>query len=1074
MKNNKLLLSSALLTGAIMFSASIYLKNNANFKSSTNQKLAFGESELPESHEREDAAGAAQWLFNIQKNPATGVINPLDVLGAREEVTRMHMSRANNASLGLDWTELGPDNVGGRTRSILIDKRDATGNTMYAGSVTGGLWISTNGGTNWNNVAGFDQQPNLGISCITQAANGNIYLGTGEDMGNGFYGSPANGNGEPNFIGGGIYISTDGVSFSLLPSTIPTTPNSTASGAGTAFIGVNNIAADPTNSNRIYAATRYGLQLTDDGGTTWTHALTGSVINTRATDVKVASDHTVIAAVSGKLYRSDSGDAGTYSLVSVAGISGVGRIEFAISPTDPNYMYAMACNSSDSKLKGVYQSIDKGLTWALIGNGGSTEFQPLSNQGTYGNTIAVYPGNKTKIIIGGLDSWIWNQTNPNIPGVGQWSQASYWALSSPNAAYLHADIHTIKFHPNNPNAFFVGCDGGVFRGYDYGSGVYYQAMNKGYNVTQFYGIAFEGDDPARLAFVSGAQDNGSNYVTGHGNSTKAAVEVMGGDGAQSEISFLSPNVSFTTVDAGSLARNSTKGSPGGSFYSSVVSSYLTSNGASFVTPISLYETKTAANSPDVYKFYNGRSSQTVGMGDGTPKHFTGTITLPYPSATIVPDSIKFSSGLQIIKDDGAGTLIGSVDPTKTNTINYATGAFDFYFLTAPSNGSSVNLAFDVTYASGSAISITRSEYAYPLNYTATSLIGIGDTVSIYDPFQAKLAVGFVGAVFITKDALNFSITPQWMEIGTISDVVEQMAWSADGDILYVGCANGNLYRFSNLAPVTGIANGDISSPGNIVVKTLIANFSSYVTAISVDPTDPNNLAVSLGNYGTSLHIYYSTVAATCASSSSTTNFSAKQGASTTKLPAMPVYSVLIEQTDPKRVIVGTEYGIFSTPDITVANPVWGTDNGVTGLFPNTPVFCIRQQRRAGNEVYNPGVIYVGSHGRGAWKSETFMGVLGINDPGSSASKSKKNSDITIYPNPMSEQGTIAFSLDATSDISISIYNMEGKLMKTIKAGKLNSGNQKIQITTDEFSRGTYFVSIDGAAIHATSKFVVVK
>jgi hypothetical protein len=314
-----------------------------------------------------------------------------------------------------------------------------------------------------------------------------------------------------------------------------------------------------------------------------------------------------------------------------------------------------------------------------------------------------------------------------------------------------------------------------------------------------------------------------------------------------------------------------------------------------------------------------------------------------------------------------------------------------------------------------------------------------------------------------------------MEIGTISDVVEQMAWSADGDILYVGCANGNLYRFSNLAPVTGIDNGDISSPNNIVVKTLIANFSMYITGISVDPSNSNKVAVSLGNYmPTSMHVYYSTTAATCAASSSTTNFSAKQGTGTTKLPGFPVYSVLIEQTDPKHVIIGTEYGIFSTADITAANPVWGTDNGVTGLFPNTPVFCIRQQKRAGDEVYNPGVIYVGSHGRGAWKSETFMGAVGISDPGSSISKTKKNSDIMVYPNPMSEQGTIEFNLDATTDITVAIYNLEGRLIKTIKAGKLNAGDQKIQITTDEFSRGTYFASIDGAAIHATTKFIIIK
>ncbi len=183
---------------------------------------------------------------------------------------------------------------------------------------------------------------------------------------------------------------------------------------------------------------------------------------------------------------------------------------------------------------------------------------------------------------------------------------------------------------------------------------------------------------------------------------------------------------------------------------------------------------------------------------------------------------------------------------------------------------------------------------------------------------------------------------------------------------------------------------------------------------------------------------------------------------------------MIEQNDPKRLIVGTESGVYSTPDITVANPVWSSENGSSGLFPNVPVFKIRQQRRAGNEVYNPFVIYAATHGRGAWKSENYLGAVGIDEASANAFKSTSNSGINVYPNPMNERGTIAFILGSSDDITISIYSLEGRLVKTIKAGKLNSGEQKIQFSTEEFSKGTYLVSIDGSAVHAASKFVVVK
>lgn len=44
----------------------------------------------------------------------------------------------------INWNERGPNNVGGRTRTIMVDPNDPTGNTVWAGSVAGGLWKTTN------------------------------------------------------------------------------------------------------------------------------------------------------------------------------------------------------------------------------------------------------------------------------------------------------------------------------------------------------------------------------------------------------------------------------------------------------------------------------------------------------------------------------------------------------------------------------------------------------------------------------------------------------------------------------------------------------------------------------------------------------------------------------------------------------------------------------------------------------------------------------------------------------------------------------------------------------------------
>ena len=96
------------------------------------------------------------------------------------------------------WDNKGPDNFGGRTRALLVDKNNSA--VVFAGSVGGGLFKSTNGGATWNVIS--DPGANQSVASITQASNGDIYYGTGEI----FLGYGGTGqNTTPNFAGGGIY-----------------------------------------------------------------------------------------------------------------------------------------------------------------------------------------------------------------------------------------------------------------------------------------------------------------------------------------------------------------------------------------------------------------------------------------------------------------------------------------------------------------------------------------------------------------------------------------------------------------------------------------------------------------------------------------------------------------------------------------------------------------------------------------------------------------------------------------------------------------------------------------------------
>ena len=1077
MKTNTLFLSAAAYFAKVLMLLSVFFaihKSHIKFKSPTDN---IDRAEL------NDANGFIEYMFNLRKSSVTGKMDYDAMLQAQATVEQNAAAAYKTGSIGLSWAELGPDNVGGRTRAILIDKNNPS--RMYAGGVSGGLWISDNAGGLWTKWSGSDQLQNMAISCFTQAANGDIYFGTGESYAN-LTGAGANSS-STGFIGGGIWKSTDGgTTFTLLTATKPS-----ANSTGQAWTFVNRMAADPVNASRIYAATGGGLKMTDNGGTTWTTVQNGS-----ADVVLTGSDGSVVAAVNNSCYISPTGNSGSF--VNKSGSSGgklpaaSGRLELAIAPSDPNYIYASLANGA-GKLQGIYRSTDGGTVWTVIGAGGASLFDIFtvgpSSQGLYNNALAVFPEDKNDVLVAGQDLWEWKE-NASTPGVGQWGLVSrYFPQYSGDFLWVHADKHIIVFNPvAGSNTFFVGCDGGIFRGYHFPGGIningnnysyVYSAMNKGYNVTECYSVAFEANGSYGTGVMGGAQDNGTNYISG-GNGTsgniKNAYEVGSGDGMECEISFINPNAFFITVYSGDLDRSSNKGNGSSGFYSQNLESPTAGNNsipkfnASFITPIALYETYNATNSPDSITFTANPLNQSIAGQNGSKINFTGTLTGDQPEASIIPGTIKITSGNQVITDDGNGIFVGSVSGSS-NIIDYTTKAFNFNFTTAPKSSESIVATFNVKYNPGASIDVRSKTNNTLFKYITPTLLTSGSSVTIQDIIQSKLVTGFSspGGVWMTKHPLDFTKTPDWYQIAnSIANTVETFAWSKDGDILYVGTDGGNLYRISGLAAVRDSATGDAASSQKVTTQTEIANFGRIITNIAVDPNNADRMLITLGRYGNSTNIYYCSNATTAPASTSSSNFTSKQGSGSTGIPAMPLYCAIFENNDPNIVLVGTEYGVYATTDITVGNPIWTDENA---SFTRAPVFALRQQTLPPWNCNNSGMIYAGTFGRGIWKCNTYYVPTGIADK--SNAKNSFMPDLMVYPNPLNGEGKISFHLNKPDNVVISIYDMQGRAVKSTKM-ELIAGEQKIDISSNDLSAGTYLVTINTKEIHSSARFVVVK
>jgi hypothetical protein len=980
-----------------------------------------------------------QYFFNARKNNITGKMDYAAMAETESQLAANMNLKSSHRLTGtpnLLWKPLGPSNVGGRTRAIVVDNQDPTGNTLFAAAVSGGIWKSTNGGATWDSIN--DRMGSLEACDLAEDASGNIYCGTGEGFslyveGEGF---------STGLLGNGIYKSNNhGKSFYHIPSTTPSATNSDLA----TWAYTNRIAISPCNPQFIYAATNLGLYVTSDTGIRWANMwnfVTNKKINgsgvDNCLDVKMSTDGSVVVAdVNGVGYIKypvcGSLEDTMFTPIKSTGAGKLatspgGRIEFAISPTNANYIYASVVNNA-GVLIGVYASLNKGAYWYDIGPGGSMTFNPYtvggggSDQGTYDNTLAVSPANSGELLLGGTTLWSWKQRFAS-DSVGVWTSISTYFGSSyfPSPVYIHPDEHAITFDPNHPNTVYVGCDGGVYKSID--GGTTWTPMDRDYNVTQFYSLAFSAyvNPTNGEGVIGGTQDNGSPYVNGllyHWQD--AAANLGGGDGSGVGISYINPNIFFSGDHyLNSLSRGSnlagpaypssfftsTEGLEKGANFDSIAAASAAANLTCFVPPIALYE--------NLY------------------------------------------------------------DPYTVDSIIWIA---------------------DSSYGSGHIVYPLSPNGGVPFAYTLTAPVAKGDTIKVKNTVVSKVATGLGASeyVWMTMQAADLSDAVIWMPIGgplskpdgfTGGDPIHCMAWSPDGDALFVGTEGGQLFRFSNLDSIRdtsymtgavfsikkGSAATYVPNPMCKVISRNMGNMFSGrdILSISVNPYDGNQIIVTLGNYGhTNQYVYY------CDSALKPTlnafTFAQKQGTGVTALPNMPVYcSVLgLFNGGPNSALVGTEHGVYYTKDITVANPVW--DTAYTGA-PNTLVIAMQQQTLPSWLCNNSGDVYMGTHGRGAW----YTGSLGpVPTSVQNISPADKTASLKVYPNPMSTQGTVDYTLAAEDNITLTIYDIQGREIQNISLGKQGQGEHLVPINTEHLSNGTYLVTVTGSNFRKTARIVVV-
>jgi len=600
---------------------------------------------------------------------------------------------ANMDAQTLNWSPAGPIYTAGRARNMIVDKNDASGNTLYVGSTTSGIFKSTDGGVNWAPLN--DQGTVRNISYMAQASNGEIFVGTGE----GFLRPSQAAKAQP---GTGLY--------KLVGNNLVLV--SAAANTGTV---INRIACHPSDPLKLAIATNSGVLISTDGGTVFTAANTGTFVQTTSgflgQDVKFNGNGILYfsvgpvagtSTVSSTVWKSDDATLSTFSNItpssSQLASSVFGRIELAVAPSNPNVIYASCSKKfttrNSANLQGLFVTYDGGTNWGLI-LVGSSQLDPLSNGGTissgdYAHVIKVSPLNSNEIYLGSYQLYKFVRTGgSNSSPFGTWTKIGYHFLLN-TQLYLHENVHDAQFVTSGSSIsrYYIITDAGIYRSVDGLTTL--QPFYKGLVTGQFNSVSIDRFPGTNVpptsatntsltpyqAYIGGTGGNGLTYFNGNYPLVSQELSYESGDIFNAEYSKILPKAAYFSASSGSVFRTTdvTTGNYDLANFvqntkSQTVQDLTNSTYTIAGTPFKLWENYgNVVKSPDSLIFYNDTA-----ISRSTITSLTATAQFSFsigrPQATALIDSIIIRTTTVVIAATPSQVAVGGYSVVNTKTLS---------------------------------------------------------------------------------------------------------------------------------------------------------------------------------------------------------------------------------------------------------------------------------------------------------------------------------------------------------------------------------------------------------------------
>ena len=976
-----------------------------------------------------------QWELTM--NPKIGRPTPEKLLALQKQLKTHPKSVPGQISNA--WIERGPGNVGGRTKAVLFDPNDPTYKRVFAGGVSGGLWVNndiTNPNSAWQNTS---LPHNLAVSSITYDPNNpqNMFVGTGES----YTGGAVNGN--------GIWRSTDGGQtwnhvFGGQDGTAQFMSNATVTINSPANLQGDLVAVMSAFGNTTFNDYSGNLVLVDDGSADPTLGC-NSLTNAAAINGNIAVIERGTCYFVNKVKNAQN--AGAVGVLMINNVPGTPIImggtdnsitipAVMISKSDGQAILDALNNATAISATITNNHTDIPLGYLVPGithindivardNNGVTEIYASAGDSYYGDaSLFTVMGEGYQGVYKSTDNGAtWQQVViPEAPDGTTYTPFDL-EIAADNKIWLTTTRSTVNGATNG--ALMSSTDGNNFN-------VVLPANNTGRME-----LAVSKTDPDKMYLLALQYSGSSSSVLG----------LKTTDG------FVSSITTFNTPSDGDIGGSDFTNGQG--FYDLFIETDPNNDNTIYVGGIDLFKSTNAGNSwTQISSYYGSSSSNTIhpdqhGIAFADSQHILfgndggvaytanagATIThrnknynvTQFYHMAVAPTSAFSGDYFMAGAQDNGTQLFENAPQQVSNSVQTQNGDGAYCFF--DQDGNDRYRISNYVYNGNIRLYDYSIDYWKTINYESSQH---GDFIN-QEALDSNLNILYTNYTSYTSNGYNYAIRRYSNLLGSISKYTIQNSllhsfptalkvspFTTNSSKLFVGLQNGNLLKVEN-------AN---TSPNFVDITG--ADFVGSISDIEFGQNE-DEIFVTFFNYGVK-NIYYT--------NDGGTTWTCKEG----DLPDMPVNCIMQNPLNTDEVIIGTDLGIWATPNFNDANPNWyPTYNGMSDV------------KVTDIELRDDNKVFASTYGRGIFSGEFTATPNAINN--------KNLILLNVYPNPATD--VINVILPADFNTTAYVFDMNGREVLHQEVNHVDH----IKFNISNLTKGYYVVKLQNEKNRYTAMFI---